>query len=167
MVNIVIGIVLLVIALILWLANLANAMQITASDAAGNGLSLGFGTIGLIALWVILGALLLLGAVRGGMAPRIMLTAIVMLPLSCAAAVAALHVLSDASMPRSPIATIAVVPPVMMAYAVTALLPSAPSPKVTGLIDGLVWGIAFGLALTPWPLTNHTGTQKSELRRNL
>jgi hypothetical protein len=58
---------LLGVAVLLWLATVANTISIKSSDAAGNALSQAFGVLMAIALFVLLAIVLVLGVVRGEM----------------------------------------------------------------------------------------------------
>ncbi|HUQ83094.1 MAG TPA: hypothetical protein VM076_18225 [Gemmatimonadaceae bacterium] len=84
----------LVLALVLWAATVANALTIKSSDAAGNALSQAFGALMAIALFVLLAVLLVLAAVRGAMPGWMRIAAIVLVPASGAATIAAVEILS-------------------------------------------------------------------------
>lgn len=83
-------IILLVIGCLLYLLVIGNIYDSHHTDAAGRGLAEAFAAIFAFALWVDLGALLLIGAIRGKMPQWAMIAAVILLPLSGVAALVAM-----------------------------------------------------------------------------
>jgi hypothetical protein len=116
------SIVLFVLAALIYPLLLMSFRDIAGSDPAGRGLSAAFGMMLGIALWLVLGLLLLLAVIKAGL-PRPAVFAVLMLyPLSAAAAFAA----AELSMTQNgwPILVIAVLPPLLAGYALGMRIPA-------------------------------------------
>jgi hypothetical protein len=89
-----VGIALAFAALLVWLPTIANLSDLGGSDAAGNAMAQGFGAIEVILLWLLLAALVLLAVAKGASTPAASLAAVFLVPVSGAAALEALDLLS-------------------------------------------------------------------------
>lgn len=142
---------LLVAALLLWVGALATLGSLTASDPAGNALSEAYGTLMLLACWGLIAVLLVVAGVRGELVGWIRLAAVVLVPLTGAAAVAVLQLLRDPGAPRWPIVVPALSGALLLAHAALALFPALRS-RVAGLpVDAVAWGALLVLGAAPWP----------------
>ena len=144
----------LMIALVLWAATVTNAMTIKSSDAAGNALSQAFGALMCIALFVMLAILVVLAAVRGDMPVWMRVAALVLVPASGIATVAAVEILGQGTEwpTRWPLVIPALAPALLIALALWAYAPS-----LRGLVSATATGtVVFSalalLSVAPWPL---------------
>jgi lipoprotein NlpI len=128
-----------------WLGDLQNP-----NIGFGRALSAGFAFLFGLALWVVLGILLLIGGVNGEMPNWASITAAILLPLSgCAAAVALGFLEQDGSPFYQLVPGLA--PPIISFYAFWARLPAMHRllrPLPTGLFT---WGAIAILTLAPLP----------------
>jgi hypothetical protein len=159
------AVLMLVLTATLWIAVMATASTINDSDAAGNGLSYSFGILMAIALWVLLGGLLILAGVRGVMPAVGQLAAFVLLPASGAAAVAAFGLLKDRAAPGNwPLAILVLVPALIIGYALWTALPAIRALVPAGLATSVTWGGILALSIAPWPLVSARSRAGAEQR---
>ncbi|HYX01768.1 MAG TPA: hypothetical protein VE963_06755 [Reyranella sp.] len=130
----------LLIAL-LWLVQLATLSDLAGSDAAGNAVSQAFGAIEVILLWILLAFLTLLAALVGTRPWPVWLTLALVVPISGAAALAALDLLSRPQQAPYlwPLVVPAAVPPLIVAYGWWALLPRLQSVLSPLWAGALAW----------------------------
>ena len=144
--------ILLVLAFLLWIALAGNLATITQNDPATSGLSMAFGALTAIAIWLLLAVVLVAGGFRHGFPPMAKTAAFVLHPLSCVSAVLAITMLESRFMPRWPILTPLVAPLVIAAFAVWILslqLRAWMSPEKATFA---AWGTVLVLTLAPLPL---------------
>jgi hypothetical protein len=148
------GAILLLPTVLLWFALLMTVADINGSDAAGNGMSYSFGTLMAGGLWILLAILMLLAASRGTMPGWVKPAAVVLLPLSLAAAIATINLLYRRGGSESgwPIVVLVIIPLVVIGYAVWATVPSLNLAISAAPFSRIVWGVVLLLSLLPWPL---------------
>jgi hypothetical protein len=152
-------------ALLVWMALVATAATLDSSDPAGNAMAQGFAGLEAILLWLLLGVLLLVGAIKGAMPAVAFLPAIVLLPVSAVAAMTALGLLADPATPPFlwPIVVPALIPPLLVAFCLLALMPRIPA----AVASGFTWGLTAVLCLALLPMTewrNRSLEHQAELR---
>jgi hypothetical protein len=149
----------LVLALLLWVATVANTITIRASDAAGNALSQAFGALMAIALWVLLAILLTLAAVRGGMPVWMRIAAVVLVPAAGAATIGAIEVMSQATEwpVKWPLAVPIVAPGIVIALSLALYGTSFRALATNRTWGGVAVGVLALLAIAPWPLLRERG----------
>lgn len=149
------GIVLSVVILLLWGLQLATLASFGRSDAAGNGLAEAYAAILMIVLWVLLMVLTILAAARGAAPRPVVVAALAIVPVSGFVASAAVGLLAqpDIAPFRWPVVIPALVPPLIVAWALFALsaarLPSARS----GVVAGVLLAAIVAVCVTIWPLS--------------
>ena len=155
--------VLLAITALLWAGTVANAITIRSSDAAGNALSHAFGVLMVIALFVLLGIVVILAAVRGSMPVWMRLAAIVLIPASGAATVAAIEVLSQQTEwpVRWPLVVPILAPAAVIALALWASVQALRGAASAGVVGATLFGLLAILSLAPWPLLR----ERARIRR--
>jgi tetratricopeptide (TPR) repeat protein len=126
-------VVLLVLAVLLYVFTVSNAAETPYLESIDKGVAAIYALIGIVLLWIVLGVLLVVAGVRGGMPGWAALAGLLLHPLSGAAAVAALFMLSDTSRP----------PPLPALYAVWAQQPRLHATLPANAISGTVWGAVF------------------------
>ena len=154
MVAIVAGAIVAFLILFFWAALLATLADLTSSDAAGRGLAQAFAAFEIVLIWVLLAILLLLAGRKGTMPSGTAAAAFLLLPLSGAASLVALGLLTAPHLPPYmwPIITPALVPPVVVAYCAWAALPPPMRLRVPAdTATGVTWAIVLftSLAIVP------------------
>jgi hypothetical protein len=148
----VLGALLLIVATILYVGTVANLATMHDSDPAGNALSRVYAVFMLIVLWILLAALLVIASLRGAMPRWAPLAAVVLLPASGAAALAAAQLLADPFYTaRWPIIIPALAPLAIIAYALWVYLPSIHKAVPATAASWAVWSMVMLLSLAPWP----------------
>lgn len=145
------GIVLFVLAVVLWIGTVSLSATLNNSDGAGNGLSYSFGVLLAGALWVVIGVLMLVVASRGVIPRTGGFAALVLIPASGAAAIAAINLLRVRAA-GWPIVVPALPPLLVLGYILWASYPGIRAMLSERTATGIVWGIVLLLALAPWPL---------------
>jgi hypothetical protein len=142
------------IALLIWAWDLALLNSLSGSDPAGNGMAQGFAGLGMIVLWVLLGILTLIAAVKGEMPAPVVVAALVLLLVSGVASGAAMDLLTRPGAPPFmwPIITPALVPPLVIAFCFWALIPSLRAALPVGPVAGAVWGSILILSIAIGPM---------------
>lgn len=143
-------ILLMLLALILWPLVIALNLDLTSSDAAGNGIAKAFAVIATVILWGSLG-LAMLAACWIGVAPAWSAAmALVLLPFSALAALAVTHLLSKREKVRWMLVNQVLVPALLLLFLTAVLIPAVQSRMpLTAMTAGL-WTLIFGLSLLPW-----------------
>ena len=85
---------LLIVAIFLWLAMVAISATMNESDAAGRGMANGFAMVTAIGLWIVLAILVLMAVTRTGVPGLVRVAALLLVPLSFAAALATISLLA-------------------------------------------------------------------------
>jgi hypothetical protein len=145
------AILLLVFACFLYLIVMGIIHDSRHSDAAGRGLDEAFAAIFGFVLWVVLGALLLIGAIKGKMPKWAKIAAVILLPLSAVAASVAVGLTADH--PKWPLYVPTLLPPLIAFYAMWARLPALRRifPEMpTGVA---IWGAVLVLTFQPLAVT--------------
>lgn len=132
------SIVLLIVAGFLYLAMAGSLVGLDATDAAGRGMAMGFGTIFGAALWLVLALLLLIAAINGAMPTMGKIGAAVLLPLSAVAASVAVDLYSQRA--DWAFVVVLVLPLLIAGYALWARIPALhatlPPLQITVLLGG-------------------------------
>ena len=117
------GIVLSIVILLLWGLQLATVASLGRSDAAGNGLGQAYAAIQLIVLWLLLMVLTILACAKGKGPGAARIAALVIVPASglVASAAAGLLAQPDIAPHLWPIVVPALVPPLIIAWALFTL----------------------------------------------
>lgn len=140
----------------LWLFQIAALSDLGGSDAAGNALSQALTAIVVLAVWVLLALLMIIAAVGGRMPWPLALPALVLIPASGFAAMAALDLLATRYLPpfRWPLIVPVLVPPLVVAVCFWALLPALRARIKAVSAGGFVWGSILLLCVAMVPLQN-------------
>lgn len=148
----------LLIAL-LWIVEVSTLSSLGDSDAAGNGMAEAFAGFEIILLWVLLVVLLVVAGINGAMPWPAAAAAMILLPASGFAAITALGLLADHNTPPYlwPIATPALVPPLVVAFAFWTLVPQPRGAIPAPVAAGLVWGVTLLLCVSMWPMADIRG----------
>ena len=152
-------VVVLVLAAVMWAATVANTVTIRASDTAGNALSHAFGVLMAIALFVLLAVLLILAAIRGSMPAWMRIAAVVLVPASGAATIAAIEIMSQGTEwpVRWPIVIPVAAPGLIIGLALWTALPSVRALSPASVAGGIALGGLALLSVAPWPLLSERG----------
>jgi hypothetical protein len=144
--------VVLLLTVLLWAAVIANSATLNSSDPAGNALSSAYGVFLVLALWALLALLLIIAGSRGGMPGWTRVAALLLVPASSAATLAALNLMSGQPGLRWPLVLPVLAPVLLLAFAAWCYFPAAQA-RVPGIYAGsAVWGTLLLLALLPLPL---------------
>jgi hypothetical protein len=142
-----------VLAVFLWAALIAILLNLHSSDPAGNGLAQVYAVVTVFALWALLLVIVVI-AVAAGPGPGWMKAGAVLLCLlSCAAALAALELMSQRGSHRVnwPIVVAAIVPPLLIAYGAWAWIPSLHGSVPAGTVALAIGLPVLALSLAPLP----------------
>ncbi|HVH78066.1 MAG TPA: hypothetical protein VM782_01640 [Stellaceae bacterium] len=150
------GSVLSLLILLLWAFVLNSLTHLTGSDPAGNALTQGFTALAIFVLWALLGALAIIALVRGAMPLAAALAALLLIPASGWAAIAALDLLARPQFAPFywPMIVPAGVPPLVVAFCFWTLLP-VPALHRSGPANtaaGIAWGAVLILSLAILPM---------------
>lgn len=148
------GIVLCVLAVPVWVVQLALLSDLNSSDAAGNGLAQAFAAIAIIVLWMLLAGIVLLATVRGAVSSPVGLAALILIPASGFVAMKALGLLSAPEVAPFlwPIAIPAGVPILVVAYGLWAFIPAFRAAIPANATAAIVWGGVLLLCVAIVPL---------------
>jgi hypothetical protein len=152
----VVGAVVLMAALFLWIALLANISTPNSSDAAGNGLASAYAAGFTIVIWILLAVLLVMAGVAGKIPAWSAALAFVLVPASGVAAVMAGSLIAELDKIGAGAKWLLVVPgllpPLLAFYATWAYLPLLRGSISPGVVSALVWGLVLILSVIPWPM---------------
>ena len=161
--------ILLVAALFCWLLLIPGLLTYGGSDAAGNALAAAFDALLTVVLWGLLAVLVLLAGQKGEMPATGALAALILIPASGAAALAAERLLRNRAVAPFvwPILVPALVPPLVAAFALWVLLPSLRAAVPPTWALGVIWGpvLLVSLAILPMLQARDLTVQKREDRR--
>jgi hypothetical protein len=139
--------VLLAVAGVLYFGMLGSLSGLNETDAMGRGMALGFGAIFGVALWLVLAVLLLIAAISGQMPDIGKVGAALLLPLSAIAASVAIDLYgNDAGWA---FAVPLLLPPLIMAYALWARMPSLQAKLPPLPTTAIVGAVVAVLTLVP------------------
>jgi hypothetical protein len=148
----ILSLILLALTILLWIGVVAIAATINQSDAAGNGLSFSFGVLLAGALWILIAVLLLIVGLTGLMPRNDRFAALLLVPASGAAAIAAFNLLRVRAVPAVwPVAIIALAPALAIGFSVWASWPTIRARVAAETVSPMVWGMLLLLAIAPWP----------------
>ena len=145
---------LLIVATFLWLAMVAISATMNESDAAGRGMANGFAVVTAIGLWVVMAILVLMAVTRAEVPGMTRVAALLLVPLSFAAALATISVLAGVRGQATgwPIVILAALPLLILSYVMWVISPAVRGMLPPALMDRGVWGLVLVLSLIPWPL---------------
>ena len=142
------------LALLLWVYQLALLGHLTGSDPAGDSMTQGFTALAMVVLWVLLGLFTLIAAIGGQVPPLSLIAAVLLIPASGVAAGAAFDLLTRPYVPPFwwPMLIPAVVPPLVLAFGLWALVAPLRAALPAGLLSGTLWGVVLAASLAIVPL---------------
>jgi hypothetical protein len=149
------GIVLSIVILLLWGLQLATVASLGRSDAAGNGLGQAYAAIQLIVLWLLLTVLTILACAKGKGPGAANVAALVIVPASglVASAAAGLLAQPDIAPHLWPIVVPALVPPLIVAWALFTLSAARLRAGITGVVAGVLLATIVAVCVSIWPLS--------------
>jgi hypothetical protein len=140
-------IILLVLAVILYAAMMACIADARGSDAFGRSLALAVSALIGTVLWVAMGGLLIVAAIKGEISLGARIACSILLPASCVAMWIAGDAYGDGD--RSAIGVAALLPPLIVLYALRARFPSLRRMVGEGVANIVLGGIIILLTATP------------------
>jgi len=156
------------ISLLLWFILVPGLASLAGSDAAGNAMAQAFTAFALIALWMMLGLLLIVSWIAGNMPTWAAIVALILLPTSGIAAFDAMQLLTRPNLPPHlwPLIIPALVPPLVLAFAFWAVLPVLRAAVPAPIAAGVVWGsvLALIVALVPMSEIRHAVDEQESAR---
>jgi hypothetical protein len=149
------AIVLSIVILFLWGLQLATVASLGRSDAAGNGLGQAYAAIQLIVLWLLLIILTILACAKGKGPGAATIAALVIVPVSglIASAAAGLLAQPDVAPYQWPIVIPALVPPLIVAWALFTLSAARLRAGIIGAVAGVLLATIVVVCLSIWPLS--------------
>lgn len=151
------------LAFLLWPAVASGNFSLHASDLAGNGLAAAYTVAATIGLWALLGTALLLAAGNSLLPSGSGWAAVVLVPLSFAAALAVTNLVSNHAAYKWMALIPALLPPLMIAYLVWAIVPGLRAAIPWKPVTLVTWGFVLVLSLPPWrPLFGRLELRKAE-----
>lgn len=148
-------IILSAISLFLWILLLPSLASLTGSDPAGNAMAQAFTAIGLGALWLLLVIITLVSWFARATPKPAMVAALVLVPASGYAAFVAMDLLTRPGLPPHllPLIIPAFAPPLIVAFALWAVLPPLRTAVPAPVAVGVVWGAVLLLSVAIVPLS--------------
>jgi hypothetical protein len=143
---------LLVLALLLYAGMMGSVTSLHASDAAGNGLAEVYAVFLAIALWLALAVILVIAGINGEMPGWAAGSALVLHPVSCAAAIAAISLLSENASAEWPVVVPAFAPLLIALHSIWAYFAGLRAKVPASLASTAAWGAITVLAIAPWPV---------------
>ena len=140
---------LLVVACFLYLGMMGSISDLGSTDPAGRGMGLAFGAMFGLALWIVLGVLLMVGAVKGEMPLWAGIAAVILVPAAAVAAAIATGFIEYHT--GWQILVPALLPPLIAFYAMWARLPQIHGVLPPIITSAIVWGAVLILTLAPLP----------------
>jgi hypothetical protein len=139
------------VCLLLWVIVVVPMAELGRSDPAGNAMAQGFAGLGIILLWGLLSILAVIASMKGAI-PAWARIGLILVPVSGAAAMMALDLLSRPGTPpyRWPMLVPALLPPCIVAYCLFALL-ARPGPRANA-VSGLALGMIAVVSAAVLPL---------------
>ncbi len=153
---------------LVWLVGLATLSDLNGSDPAGNGLAQAFAGIEIIILWLLLAIFAIVAGIKGGIDTPVAIAVFILIPISGIAALGCLGLLTrpDVAPFLWPMAIPALVPPLIILFCLTALLPPLRLGFSARLANGGIWASVAVLCLLIWPMQHiRAGVEKQEARR--
>jgi hypothetical protein len=149
------GMVLLIVALVVWLVMIADLTTVVGVEASGDravGLALGWLYAGVLlcGVWASVACLLAIAARQGVLPATGRAAAWMMCPLLLASGLVAMYLLAHGPQ-RWPIAVPVAGPALVAVYAVLLYRPGAREVLGAPHAQAVFWGVAFALGLAVWP----------------
>lgn len=139
------------LALLLWPFVIAINFSLTGSDAAGNGIADAMAFLGTIIVWSLLSLSIILAALRRLIPVWPFLLAVVLMPLSAAAALGVTDLLSQDIDVFWMTAIQIMVPPLLVFYLAWATNKALHQAIPVRIAAGIVWAPILILSALPWP----------------
>ena len=157
---------LLLVGTFLWLAMVAISATMNESDAAGRGMASGFAVVTAIGLWIVLAILVLIAMTRAEAPGPTKVAALLLVPLSFAAALATISILSGVRGQAAgwPVVILATLPFLILSYVLWMISPSVHGAVSPAIMQRGVWGLILILSLVPWPLLLANNRRDEEMR---
>ena len=148
----IVGWVLIAAALLAWAALMLNLANLKSSDPAGNGLAQAFAVGIAFVLWALLALAMAVVGLGVGVPGWVLGAALLLLPLSGAAALAGFSIVTARGEDARAWLGIVLVaaPPVILAYAGWAMLPSLHAHVAAPFVAPAAWTTVLVLSLLPW-----------------
>jgi hypothetical protein len=143
-------IVLLVLASLLLLTQVANLLSMHASDPFGRGLSQAFGAFLSIGLWVLLAGLCALARTKGAFPSFSGWAVLVLLPASLAAMLVTNSLFESTLSSRWLVIPVAAPPVLLTFFAIALWVPALRSGVLSFEMNCAVWGAVLLMAALPW-----------------
>jgi hypothetical protein len=142
------------LALVFYALQVATLADLAGSDAAGNGYAQAYGAIEIIFLWGLLAVLTLIAGLKGAIPVPVVLAAVFLIPASGFVTLAALELLSRPYQSPFlwPLVIPALIPPLVVAYCLWALLPWMRVKIPARVAGGVIWGTILVLCFAILPL---------------
>lgn len=166
MLTTIIGALLLTVTLFVWLGLIANLTRLHDSDLAGNGMAVAYGLFLTIALWLLVGSLLLFAGWKGEFPALARVFLFVLYPLSGAAAIGALYLMAEREI-RWPLAIPFVAPLLLMLVALWSYLPSMRNAVPAALLHAVVWPGLLAASISPWKAVMERSERTAARRREM
>jgi hypothetical protein len=148
--------VLSLLILLSWAFVLNSLTDLNGSDPAGNALTQGFTALAIFILWALIAVLAIIAVVRGPMPLAAALAALLLIPASGWAAIAALDLLARPQFAPFcwPMIVPAAVPPLVVAFCFWTLLPVPALHRriLANTAAGIAWGAVLILSLAILPM---------------
>jgi hypothetical protein len=161
------GAVIGLLAAFVWVVQLATLSDLSGSDAAGNGLAQAFAMLEILLLWGLLAVLVIIAGVAGALPLAAVLPGVVLLPLSCAAAMQAMVLLSDPNSPPFlwPIVVSAAVPPLIALFCTWSVVSALRQTVSARFVAGLVWSgtTLLSAAVLPMAQVRHAALTQQQI----
>jgi hypothetical protein len=158
-----------ILALLVWAFALALLADLAGSDPAGNAYAQAYAAIAVILVWLLLAIVAFIAWIKGAMPWPGALAALILIPLSGVVAMTVLGLLSapDIAPFRWPIVIPALVPPLVIAFCIWALVPAlraaVPAPAAAGGIWGAI--LVLCIAVVPFMQMRDSAIQQESDRR--
>jgi hypothetical protein len=147
------AVVLGVVALLLWLLQLATVFSLGRSDPAGNAIGQAYAAIQIILLWLALTVMTSVASLKGTAPRPAKFAALIIVPFSGVVALAAADLLArpEVSPFLWPVVIPALVPPLVVAWCFLALRAAALRPFVTRVVATALLGATLAVCASLWP----------------
>ena len=139
------------LAVIIWPFVVAINFDLSGSDAAGNAITDGMAALGVIIVWSLLGVSLLLAARRRLIPGWSLMMALLLMPLSAAAAINVTDLLSQDIAVKWMLAIQIAVPPAVVLYLAWGTYPALHRAVPERIATAILWGGVLVLSVLPWP----------------
>jgi hypothetical protein len=143
-------IIVLILAGLLFLLQVANLLSMQTSDPFGRGMSQAFGVFLSIGLWVLLAGLFAMAWTKGDFPSFSGLAVLVLLPASLSAMLATNHLFKSVLGPRWLVIPAAMPPMLLAFFAIALWVPALRSGVQSFEMNCAVWGTVLLLSAVPW-----------------